>query len=385
MKELSQHTKLPQSGIRRMFDLAKGRPGVVSFVLGEPDFVTPRHIIESAKAKLDEGRTHYTDNAGILPLREAVSESLERLDRVKYDPTDEIQVTVGGMQGVYLAMLVLLNPGDEVLIADPSYTNYVGQVEMNYGKAVPVPVYQEDGFNFTEKALREKLTPKTKAILLNSPCNPTGGVAGLDTLKMVADFACENDLYVVYDAVYKRLIYDGAEYVNVASLPGMRGRTIYVDSFSKTYAMTGWRLGYMAGPSEIISLIPKLQENVASCLPEFIQWAGIEALRNGDGDVERMNAEYAKRRDLLMSMIDDTPNVSCVRPKGAFYAFVNVKKTGMSSVEFAEMLLEKKGVVVAPGSAFGRACEGFVRISYATSIENVTEGMSRIQEFIKGL
>ena len=337
MKELSQHTKLPQSGIRRMFDLAKGHPGVVSFVLGEPDFVTPRHIIESAKAKLDEGRTHYTDNAGILPLREAVSESLERLDRVKYDPTDEIQVTVGGMQGVYLAML------------------------------------------------REKLTPKTKAILLNSPCNPTGGVAGLDTLKMVADFACENDLYVVYDAVYKRLIYDGAEYVNVASLPGMRGRTIYVDSFSKTYAMTGWRLGYMAGPSEIISLIPKLQENVASCLPEFIQWAGIEALRNGDGDVERMNAEYAKRRDLLMSMIDDTPNVSCVRPKGAFYAFVNVKKTGMSSVEFAEMLLEKKGVVVAPGSAFGRAGEGFVRISYATSIENVTEGMSRIQEFIKGL
>lgn len=364
-----------------MFDLAKGRNDVVSFVLGEPDFVTPKHIVDTAKRKLDEGKTHYTDNAGIRPLREAISDSLAAYDSVQYNPENEIQVTVGAMEAVYLAMLVLLNPGDEVLVADPAYTNYVGQISMNGGMAVTVPVFEENGFNFTEKALERSLSGRTKVILLNSPSNPTGGVAGAKTVEMISDFAMRHDLYVVCDAVYKHLTYDGEKYVNIASLPGMKERVVYVDSFSKTYAMTGWRLGYMAGPKEVISLVPKLQENVASCLPEFIQWGGVEALRNGEADIKAMNEEYEKRREKLMSMLSGTKNVSCSPPKGAFYAFVNIKKTGMKSVEFCEKLLEDQGVVTAPGSAFGETGEGFVRISYATSMENIIEGMKRIQKF----
>lgn len=385
MKKLSEAVKLPQSGIRRMFDLAKDKKDVVSFCLGEPDFDTPKHIVDAAKASLDEGRTHYTDNAGILPLREAVAEALQKYDNVEYNPATEIQITIGGMQAIYLAMVALLDPGDEVLISNPSYANYVGQVAMNHGVAVPVPVYEKDGFNYTYEGLKEKVTDKTKAILLNSPCNPTGGVASKETMEAIARIAKEYDLYVIYDAVYKHLVYDDMEYINIASLDGMKERTIYIDSFSKTYAMTGWRLGYMAGPANIISLLPKLQENMPSCVPEFIQRAGIQALKHGDEDIQRMNNEYVKRRNLLIGRINNMKYLSCKAPKGAFYAFVNIKETGMNSQEFCEKLLEEQNVVTAPGTAFGTEGDGYIRLSYATSLENIEAGMDRIEAFVSKL
>ena len=365
MKPTSSFLNLPQSGIRRMYDLAKNKKDTVSFVLGEPDFVTPKHIIEAAKKKLDEGCTHYTDNAGILPLRQEISRALKQYDKVEYDPEDEIVVTVGGMMGMYMAILALVNPGDEILIADPSYTNYVGEIVMNRAVAVPVPVYEKDNFNFTYENLKSRVTDKTKAIILNSPCNPTGGVATRETMETVAKVALEYDLYVIYDAVYKHLIYNDTDYINIAVLDGMRERTIYVDSFSKTYAMTGWRLGYMAGPRNILSRLPKLQENMPSCLPEFVQ--------------------YAERRKLVLERINGIKGLSCTPPNGAFYAFVNIKETGMTSVEFCEKLLEKEGVVTAPGSAFGEQGEGYVRLSYATSMEQINRGMDRIQRFMESI
>lgn len=385
MKPTSSFLNLPQSGIRRMYDLAKNKKDTVSFVLGEPDFVTPKHIIEAAKKKLDEGCTHYTDNAGILPLRQEISRALKQYDKVDYDPEGEIVVTVGGMMGMYMAILALVNPGDEILIADPSYTNYVGEIVMNRAVAVPVPVYEKDNFNFTYENLKSRVTDKTKAIILNSPCNPTGGVATRETMETVAKVALEYDLYVIYDAVYKHLIYNDTDYINIAVLDGMRERTIYVDSFSKTYAMTGWRLGYMAGPRNILSRLPKLHENMPSCLPEFVQYAGIQALKNGDEDIAMMNRQYAERRKLVLERINGIKGLSCTPPNGAFYAFVNIKETGMTSVEFCEKLLEKEGVVTAPGSAFGEQGEGYVRLSYATSMEQINRGMDRIQRFMESI
>ena len=278
-----------------------------------------------------------------------------------------------------------LNPAVLEIQADPSYTNYVGEIVMNRAGAVPVPVYEKDNFNFTYENLKSRVTDKTKAIILNSPCNPTGGVATRETMETVAKVALEYDLYVIYDAVYKHLIYNDTDYINIAVLDGMRERTIYVDSFSKTYAMTGWRLGYMAGPRNILSRLPKLQENMPSCLPEFVQYAGIEALKNGDEDIAMMNRQYAERRKLVLERINGIKGLSCTPPNGAFYAFVNIKETGMTSVEFCEKLLEKEGVVTAPGSAFGEQGEGYVRLSYATSMEQINRGMDRIQRFMESI
>lgn len=384
MKKLSENTKIPQSGIRRMFDLAKTKDNITSFVIGEPDFDTPKHIKEAAAKALFAGQTHYTDNAGILSLREAIIKEVEAYDKVSYS-TDEIVVCTGGMQALYLSMVALLDPGDEVIISDPSYANYTAQIKMNHGVPVPVAVKEEEGFNFTYENLSKAVTKKTKAILLNSPCNPTGAVAGEKVMRDIARVAIENDLYVIYDAVYKYLLYDGFEYVNIASIEGMRERTIYIDSFSKTYAMTGWRIGYLAGPREIVSLLPKLQENIPSCVSTFTQYAGIEAIDNGKGDISEMNEEYVRRRNTLLGYIDTIDKLSCIVPKGAFYAFINIKKTGLSSQEFAEQLLEKQNVVVAPGSAFGKEGEGYIRISYATSVDNITKGMEKLKAFIEDL
>ncbi|MDR1781628.1 MAG: pyridoxal phosphate-dependent aminotransferase [Bacilli bacterium] len=385
MKKLSSNASLPQSGIRRMFDIAKDMDDVISFCLGEPDFDTPLHIKESAKKYLDLGFTHYSDNAGILELRQAIALNLEKYDKLKYDATSEIQVTIGGMQAIYILMSTLLDAGDEVLVADPCYANYIGEIKMNHGIPVAVPVYEVNNFNYTYEDLCKKVTNKTKALILNSPCNPTGAVADEKTLNDIARFACEYDLYVIYDAVYKHLLYDDFKYINIATLPGMKDRTLVVDSFSKTYAMTGWRLGYIAGPKEIISNIPKLQENMVSCAPAFIQYAGIEALQNGDNDIKIMNEEYTKRRKVLLKGIDDIPKLSYIKPYGAFYLFINISKTGLTSVEFCERLLKEQGVVLAPGSAFGKLDDDFVRLSYATSITNIEKGLVKIKAFVDSL
>lgn len=385
MKSLSQRTKLKESGIRRMYDLAKGKQDVISFVLGEPDFTTPQHIIQAAKSALDRGLTHYTDNAGILPLRKAIADYLAQHDGVTYDPVGEIMVSTGAMEIIYLCFSALLDPGDEVLITDPCYANYYGQISMNNGVPVPVPVYEANGFHFTYESMKEHITAKTKAILLNSPCNPTGGVADMATMESIARIAREYDLYVVYDAVYRHFTYEGSRFYNLATLSGMRERTLYVDSFSKTYAMTGWRMGYAAGPREIISLLPKLHEFMPSCVPEFLQLGATEALEKGDEDIAAMHREYSKRRAILLDRINGIDGLSCRAPGGAFYAFLNIQKTRLSSVEFAERLLTEQGVVVAPGDAFGAHGEGFVRISYATSIDNIEKGMDRMEKFVKSL
>lgn len=381
MKPLSKSTMLPESGIRRMFDLAKDRENIVSFVLGEPDFTTPRHIIEAAKKALDAGMTHYTDNAGLLELRQAIAAELARYDKVQY-AASEILVSTGAMEIIYLIFATLLNPGDEVLITNPCYANYYGQISMNHGIPVPVPVKEEEGFQFTYECMKPYITPRTKAVFLNSPCNPTGSVASRKTMEEIARIALEYDLYVVYDAVYKHLIYDNAEYINIASLEGMRERTLYIDSFSKTYAMTGWRVGYLAGPGNIVSLMPKLHEFMPSCVSSFSQYGALEALLHGKEDIKHMNGQYTLRRNAMLECISNMPLISCNRPDGAFYIFANIKQTGISSCEFAEGLLKEEGVVVAPGSAFGTEGEGYIRLSYATSLDNIYEGMKRMKDFL---
>lgn len=366
-----------------MYDLSRGMTDVVSFILGEPGFDTPKPIIEAAKRALDEGKTHYSDNAGILPLREAICEKLVSED-VTYAP-DEIMVCTGAMQAIDLALAVLLNPGDEVLISDPCYANYYGQIALNYGVAVPVPTYERDGFCLTKENILSRLTPRTKAILINSPNNPTGAVYSRQCLQEIAYICCEHDLYVIYDAVYKHLVYDGAEYVNIAAMEGMRERTIYIDSFSKTYAMTGWRLGYLAGPREIVSLMPKLQEFMPSCISTFTQYAGIEALHACDQDIVRMRNAYADSRRVLLRRIREIPGLTCSSPNGAFYAFVGIAQSGLDAQTFAEQLLQRQRVVLAPGNAFGRMGEGYVRISYATDPDSINRGMDRLASFMRSL
>lgn len=383
MIKLSKISRMAPSPIRKMFDLARGMENIVSFGLGEPDFTTPVNIIEAAKKQLDEGNTHYTPNAGILPLREAVANKLKEYDRVEYDPNTEIMITSGGMEGLYLTMLAALNPGDEVILTDPSYVNYHDQVSMCNGVPKYVPVYEEDGFNYNPENLEKAITSKTKAILINSPANPTGAVASRELLEKIADIAIKNDLLVIFDEVYKYLLYDNLKFCNIASIPGMKERTVVIDSCSKTYAMTGWRVGFVAGPKELVSNLPKIQENVCSCVPAFSQYAAIEGLKNSQASVDYMNKKYLERRNVICDGINSIEHLSCKVPKGAFYIFVNIKKTGLTSEEFAVRLLKEEAVIVSPGSGFGKSGEGFVRMSYATSIENINEGLKRIKHFVQ--
>ena len=385
MKNLSTITALPQTGMRKMFDLAATMDDVVSFALGEPNFDTPQNVIQAAKEAMDRGETHYNANAGILPLRKAISKMFMKTENLEYDPDSEIMVTVGGMEGLYLTLMVLLDIDDEVIVTDPCYTNYLGQIQMNKGKVVPVPVYEENGFNYTEEGLRSAITDKTKVILLNSPCNPTGGVATKEVQEMVARIAMEYDLYVIFDEVYKYLIYDGLEFFNIASTPGMRARTIIIDSVSKSYAMTGWRVGFTLGPADIIGNMPKLQENMLSCVNTPSQWAAIEALEGPQDACSYMNQQYLERRNLLCEGINKIDRLSCSVPNGAFYVFMNIKETGLSSEEFALRLLKEAKVVVSAGSGFGDNGEGYVRIAYATSTENIIEGLKRMEKFVSTL
>lgn len=385
MKSLSTRTELQPTAMREMFDLAAQMDDVVSFALGEPDFDTPENIKEAMKKALDMGMTHYNANAGIIQLREAAAKKMKEFDGLDYDPNTEIQITVGGMEAIYLTFVTLLNPGDEVIVTDPCYTNYHGEIIMNGGVPVSVPVYEADGFNYTEEALRKAITDKTKVIVLNSPCNPTGGVATKEVQEMVARIAIEYDLYVLYDEVYKHLIYDGLEFFNIASIPGMKERTLIVDSVSKSYAMTGWRVGFLYGPAEIIGHMPKLQENLLSCVNTASQYAAIEALTGPQDACDYMNQQYYERRNMICEGINKIDKLSCNVPKGAFYVFMNIKKTGLSSHEFAIRLLKEAGVVVSPGSGFGKMGEGYVRIAYSNSKENIAEGLRRMEKFVRSL
>ena len=373
------------STIRKMFNMASSMTDTVSFALGEPDFTTSKNIIDAACKALQEGITHYTPNAGILPLRQAIAKKLKNKNNVEIDPETEVMITAGGMEALMLVMMVALDPGDEIILTDPFWTNHPSQVLMT--GAIPrfVKVYEEDGFAYNPDNVRKAINSKTKAILINSPANPTGGVAGREVLEEIAKMAIEHDLIVITDEVYQHLIYDGAEFVSIASLPGMKERTVIIDSFSKAYAMTGWRIGYAAGCREILQNMIKLHENVVSCITTSSQYGAIEALEGPQDYLGYMLEKYAARRNLIVEGINSIEKLSCIKPKGAFYAFPNITGTGMKSEEFAVELLKKTGVVVVPGSGFGEAGEGFIRISYATSEENIKEGLRRIKAFVQGL
>jgi len=386
MKTLSRAAReTGDSPIRRMFDLAGRMRDVVSFTVGEPDFPTPDAIVQAAVRALQEGQTHYTPNAGILPLRRAIAESMERSHGLRYDPEGEVVATLGGMQALMLAMLALVDPGDEVIISDPYWPNHVGQVRICGGVPVLVKVRESDGFVYDPDAVRKAVTPRTRILLVNSPANPTGGVAGPEVLRALAELAVEKDLVVVSDEVYRHFLYDGAEFASIATFPGMQRRTLIVDSFSKTYAMTGWRVGWAAGPGEVIRSMVRLQENVAACVNSATQFAAIEALRGGQEPLRLMLAEYAQRRSLLLGEIAAIDGISCVPPKGAFYAFMNISRTGLGSETFATRLITEKAVAVVPGTGFGEEGEGLVRVSYATSREKIREGFARIRAFVEGL
>lgn len=375
--------KTPHSVIREMFALQTGLDNVISFALGEPDFTAPQHVIDATVASLQRGETHYTPNAGIPALRQAVSELYKRRG-LDYKPS-EVLIGAGAISMLNLACTAMLDIGDEVLVPDPGWANYVGLM-MQVG-AVPVPIHlkEENGFMYDVADLQAALTPKTKMILLNSPSNPTGGVASADNLRQIADFAKANDLYILTDEIYRELLWDEEPYTSIASFPGMKERTVVVDGFSKTYAMTGMRLAWAVAPEEVIVVMTKLLENVLSSVNEGMQWGGVAALNGSQECVEEMKRQYRRRREIIVEGLNDMKGVSCLMPKGAFYAFPNISKLGIPSREFAMRLLKEKHVVVVPGTGFGEGGEGFVRLAYATSEDNIREGLRRMKEFVESL
>ena len=375
--------KTPHSVIREMFALQTGLDNVISFALGEPDFTAPQHVIDATVASLQRGETHYTPNAGIPALRQAVSDLYKRRG-LDYKPS-EVLIGAGAISMLNIACTAMLDIGDEVLVPDPGWANYVGLM-MQVG-AVPVPIHlkEENGFMYDVADLQAALTPKTKMILLNSPSNPTGGVASADNLSQIAYFAKANDLYILTDEIYRELLWDDEPYTSIASFPGMKERTVVVDGFSKTYAMTGMRLAWAVAPEEVIVVMTKLLENVLSSVNEGVQWGGVAALNGSQECVEEMKRQYRRRREIIVGGLNDMKGVSCLMPKGAFYAFPNISKLGIPSREFAMRLLKEKHVVVVPGTGFGEGGEGFVRLAYATSEDNIREGLRRIKEFVESL
>lgn len=384
MSFVSEKSKgMPRSVIREMFAMQTGLEDVVSFALGEPDFTTPKHIIDATIASFQRGETHYTPNTGIPALRKAVSETYARRG-LSYRP-EEILIGAGGVSVLNLACGAILDVGDEVLIPDPGWPNYRGMILQWGAVPVPVAVREEDGFMYTAEALRRAITKKTKAIIINSPSNPTGGVASAETLGQIADLVKEQDLYVISDEIYHELVWSGEPYTSIAQFPGMKERTVVMDGFSKQYAMTGFRLGWGAAPQEVIVTMTKLLENMLSSVNEGVQWGGVAALTGDQSCVEEMKRVYLRRRELMVNGLNSIDKISCLMPRGAFYAFANISRTGLSSREFAVRLLQEKHTVVVPGTGFGQAGEGFIRLSYATSEEKILEGLKRMGEFVKSL
>lgn len=347
--------------------------------MGQPHFETPRHIVEAAKQALDEGNTWYTPGMGIPSLREAISSKAWRTNGIRADPATDVMITVGATEGNMLAMLAAVDPGDEVIITDPSYTNYEGQIRVANGTPVRVPVLESRDFRIDPGDIDRAISKRTKLMVINSPANPTGAVLQRRDLEALAAIAQRHDLFVLSDEAYESLIYDEVEHVSIGSLPGMKERTISVFTLSKTYAMTGWRIGYLIGPESVIEQIHKMQEDLVSCVPGFIQQAALVALEGPQDCVRRMVEEYDSRRLFMTEALDDIDGITCPRPQGAFYAFPNVSSFGRTSEEVATHLLQNSSVVCVPGNAFGIGGEGHLRISYAASWQNLEEGVKRIQ------
>ncbi|MEZ0397130.1 MAG: aminotransferase class I/II-fold pyridoxal phosphate-dependent enzyme [Anaerolineales bacterium] len=382
VKYLSQRVaSLKPSGIRRFFDIAATMKDVISLGIGEPDFTTPRPIIAAGQRALEAGETHYTSNAGILELRQAVADNLARLYGVRYDPVNEIIITVGVSEALYLAMVALLDPGDEVIIPTPCFVSYQAEVILAGGVPVEIPSKLEDNFQLDPDALRAAITPRTKVIFIGYPNNPTGAVAERDVLLEVARIAEEHDLIVISDEIYDRLVYD-FQHVCFPSLgESVRQRTILLGGLSKAYAMTGWRLGYAAAPEHLIKGMVRIHQYTIMSAPTIAQIAGIEALRNGEPYVQEMVAEYDRRRRLIVAGLNKL-GLTAFEPRGAFYAFPQITASGMDDETFAEKLLREEQVAVVPGNAFGAGGEGFVRCCYATAYEKIEEALHRMERFM---
>ena len=375
---------LKPSGIRRFFDIAATMKDVISLGIGEPDFASPPAVIEAGVKALRSGATHYTSNHGILELRQSLSANLEKLYGVQYDPATEIVITVGGSEALYLSFTALLDPGDEVIIPTPCFVSYQAEVILAGGVPVEIPCRMENNFDVDPQEIAAAITPRTKAILIGFPNNPTGAVASRETLLEIARLAEQHDLIVVSDEIYDRLVYGGHQHVCFPSLPGARGRSLLLGGFSKDYAMTGWRIGYACGPAELIAGLVRIHQYSVMSAPTIAQIAAIEALRDTDDAVRTMGTEYDRRRRLVVSELNRI-GLPTFEPKGAFYAFPKVSVTGLDDEAFAQRLLTEEHVAVVPGSSFGAGGEGFVRASYATAYEQLEEALRRIERFVNRL
>ncbi len=372
------------SGIRKFFDVVSEMKDAISLGVGEPDFDTPWHIREEGIYSLEKGRTFYTSNAGLKELKIEICNYLKRKLDLDYDYNKDVIVTVGGSEAIDLAIRAMINPGDEVLIPQPSYVSYVPCVTLAYGKPVIIELKEENQFRLTKDELLEKITDKTKILILPFPNNPTGAIMEKSDLEEIAKICIEKDIFVVSDEIYSELTYNGEKHISIACIPGMKERTIVINGFSKAYAMTGWRLGYAVGPAEILKQMIKIHQFAIMCAPTNSQYAAVEALRNGDRDIDKMRESYNQRRRFLLNAFKEM-GLDCFEPFGAFYMFPSIKRFGMTSDEFANRLLQEEKVAVVPGTAFGDCGEGFLRISYAYSLEDLKEALGRLKDFISRL
>lgn len=380
MKTSKLVEKIPPSGIRVFFDLVLGMKDVISLGVGEPDFVTPWNVREAAIYSLEEGYTSYTSNKGLLELRQDISRYLKHKHSLEYDPGDEILITVGVSEAFDLAVRAIINKGDKILIPEPYYVSYGPLVTLAGGKPVFIKLNPENGFKLTSKDILKHCDKKTKGIILNYPNNPTGASYTKQELKNISKAVIKRNLIMISDEIYGDLTYD-FNHTPFPTLPGMKERTIYLNGFSKSYAMTGWRIGYAAGPKNIISLMTKIHQYTMLCAPIMSQMAAREALKSADRSTQEMKREYRRRRELIISGLNEI-GLACHKPEGAFYAFPSIKISGLSSMEFAKALLKKERVALVPGTAFGPSGEGHVRISYASSLSNIKEALVRIKRFL---
>lgn len=369
------------SGIRKFFDLLDNLKDVTALTVGQPDFVTPWHIREKAIESLEKGKTYYTSNAGLLPLRQEIAAYMKRRFDLSYDAESEVLVTVGGSEAIDLAIRACVNPGDEVIVPQPSFVCYGPIVELAGGKPIYLPLSPENDFKLTAEQLKAHITPRTKMLVLPFPNNPTGSILTKEEVTEIADVLRDTDIFVLSDEIYCELTY-GMKHTSIASLPGMRERTIIASGFSKAYAMTGWRMGYTLAPAPITAQMFKIHQYAIMCAPTTSQFAAIEALQNGDEDIEMMKAEYNRRRLLIVKGLRDI-GISCFEPQGAFYVFPEIGKFGLSSEEFCNRLIYEDKVAIVPGTAFGECGEGFARISYAYSIKHITTALEKMETFVK--
>ena len=381
---LSQTIKdIKPSGIRKFFDIVSEMKDAISLGVGEPDFDTPWHIREEGIYSLEKGRTFYTSNAGLKELKVEVCNYLKRKQGLEYDYNKEVMITVGGSEAIYIAFRAMLDPGDEVLIPEPCYVSYVPCVELTHAVPVTIPLKEENQFRLTKEEVLEKLTDKTKILVLPFPNNPTGAIMEREDLEAIAEVCIEHDIYVLSDEIYAELTYKG-DHVSIAQLPGMKERTILINGFSKAFAMTGWRLGFAAAPAVIMEQMIKIHQFAIMCAPTTSQYAAVEALKHGDKDVQTMRESYNQRRRYLIHEFRDM-GLDCFEPYGAFYVFPSIKKFGLTSEEFATRLLQEEKVAVVPGTAFGDCGEGFLRISYAYSLDNLKIALGRVRNFVTRL